>query len=52
MYYRAGLEVRAPVPSHCPAADESGDGVKLEGALFYDAWAFALRCVMETVHEA
>lgn len=45
--YRPGFEVWAPVPgSHCPAADNSGGGIKLEEALFYDAWEFALTCVM------
>jgi hypothetical protein len=47
--YRPGLKIWAPMPgSHCPAADNSGDGIKLEEALFYDAWVFALTCVMET----
>lgn len=49
--YRPGLEFSAPVPgSHCPAADNSGDGIQLEEALFYDAWEFVLTCVMETLH--
>jgi hypothetical protein len=51
IYYRSGLQVWAPVPGgHCPAADNSGGGIKLEVASFYDAWEFALIRVMETLH--